>query len=317
MTATVSIRAGRRTVPVSRPEKVLFPQDGLTKEDLARYYRSVARLMLPQLRGRPLTLERHPDGVEDHGFLQKDVPDHFPDWLHRAELPKEGGTVTYAVCDEPAALVYLADQACVTLHRMLSRASRPDRPDRMVFDLDPADDDFGTVRRAALELHDLLDELGLPAQVMTTGSRGLHVLVPLDGRADFDQVRDLARRTAELLASRHPDELTTAARKAARHGRLYLDVQRNAYGQIAVAPYSVRALPGAPVAAPVGWDTVAGKELTAQRWRLTDAAELLADNPWSPAPRPRSLARAEQRLRAAEEAAHERSAPPRTRGLAA
>jgi bifunctional non-homologous end joining protein LigD len=295
---SVDVRAGRRTVRVSRPGKELFPEDGITKEDLARYYRAVAARMLPHLRGRPLMLERHPDGVGDRGFLQKDVPGHFPDWLHRAELPKEGGTVTYAVCDEPAALVYLADQACITLHRMLSRAQRPDRPDRMVFDLDPSDGDFAPVREAALELRALLDEIGLPSQVMTTGSRGLHVLVPLDGRADFDHVRDVARRAADLLARRRPDRLTTAARKAARRGRLYLDVQRNGYGQTAVAPYTVRSRPGAPVAAPIPWEAVEDPELTARRWTLADVTELLARNPWSPAPRPRSLARAEARLRA-------------------
>ncbi|MFC8275320.1 non-homologous end-joining DNA ligase [Streptomyces sp. NPDC057271] len=291
------VRAGRRTVEVGRPEKVLFPEDGITKADLATYYRTVARRMLPQLRGRPLMPERHPDGIGDRGFMQKDTPDHFPDWVHRAELPKEGGTVTYVLCDDTATLVLLADQACVTPHRWLSRADLPDRPDRLVFDLDPSDDDFARVREAAWWLHELLDELRLPSRLMTTGSRGLHVSVALDRGAAFDEVRGFAADVARFLAARHPDRLTTEARKKARGGRLYIDIQRNAYGQTAVAPYAVRARPGAPVAAPIAWNDLDDPGLDARRWTLADADRLLERNPWTPAPRPRSLAAAAERLR--------------------
>lgn len=291
-----TVRAGRRSVRISRPEKVLFPADGWTKGDLAAYYKAVAPRMLPQLRGRPLMLERHPGGIEDHGFMQKDTPDHVPDWVRRAELPKEGGTVTYTVCDDTATLVYLADQACVTLHRFLSRADRADRPDRLVVDLDPPDADFAPVRTAARRVRGLLDELELPSTVMTTGSRGLHVLVALDARSPMDEVRAFARDAAALLAARHPDTLTDEPRKAARRGRLYLDVQRNAYGQTSVAPYAVRPLPGAPVAAPLTWDDVDDPEVTARRWTLADADELAQADPWRGAPRPRALGPARKRL---------------------
>ncbi|MFF0425363.1 non-homologous end-joining DNA ligase [Streptomyces sp. NPDC004520] len=291
------IRAGRRVVQVSRPEKVLFPEDGITKADLAAYYRTVARRMLPHLRGRPLMLERYPDGIGEPGFQQKEIPAHFPDWVHRAELPKEGGTVTHVLCEETATLVLLADQGCVTPHRWLSRADRPDHPDRLVFDLDPPGDDFRPVREAAGWLHELLDELGLPSLLMTTGSRGLHVLVPLDRRAPFDDVRAFAADVAAVLADRHPDRLTTEVRKKARHGRLYLDIQRNGYAQTAVAPYAVRARPGAPVAAPISWDDLQDPDLDARRWTLTDADRLVRENPWSPAGRPRSLKAAAHRLR--------------------
>ncbi|WP_137991107.1 non-homologous end-joining DNA ligase [Streptomyces vilmorinianum] len=299
MTSTRSIRVGGRTVELSRPDKVLFPGDGLTKADLADHYRRVARRMLPHLRHRPLMLERHPDGIDDPGFMQKDVPDHFPDWIHRAELPKEGGTVTYVLCEDTATLLYLADQACITPHRFLSKADRPDHPDRLVFDLDPPGDDFAPVRQAALRLHDLLDdELSLPSLVMTTGSRGLHVVVPLDGRLPFDEVRAFGRDVAELLAARRPDELTTAPRKQARKGRLYLDMQRNAYAQTAVVPYAVRARPGAPVAAPLAWEDVDDPDLTARRWSLSTVDQLLKENPWHAAPRGRSLDAARRRLAA-------------------
>ncbi|WP_128982565.1 non-homologous end-joining DNA ligase [Streptomyces roseicoloratus] len=291
-----AVRVGGRTVEVPRPDKVLFPADGLTKADLADYYHRVARRMVPQLRGRPLMLERHPDGIDGPGFLQKDVPDHFPDWLTRAELPKADGTVTYALCDDAASLVYLASQACVTPHRWLSRADRPDHPDRLVFDLDPPGDDFDSVLRAARRLRALLDDLGLPSLPMTTGSRGLHVVVPLLRRDTFDEVRAFAHDVADVLAARHPDELTTAARKKERRGRLYLDVQRNGYGQTAVAPYAVRARPGAPVAAPLDWAELDEPGLTARRWTVRDAAELLDREPWRDAPRGHSAAAARRRL---------------------
>ncbi|RPF29252.1 bifunctional non-homologous end joining protein LigD [Streptomyces sp. Ag109_G2-6] len=292
------IRAGRHTVEISRPDKVLFPGDGITKADLAGYYRTVARRMLPQLRGRPLMLERHPDGTDGPAFMQKDVPDHFPDWIHRAELPKQDGTVTYVICDDTATLLYLADQACTTPHRFLSKADRPGHPDRLVFDLDPAGEDFAPVREAALGLHRLLDELELPSLPMTTGSRGLHVVVPLDHRAPFDDVRVFARAVAGVLAARRPDRFTTEPRKKARRGRLYLDTGRNAYAQTAVAPYAVRALPGAPVAAPLSWSDLDDPGLTARRWTLATVGELLGEDPWRAPPRPRSLRRAHSLLTA-------------------
>lgn len=282
----------RKIPEISRPDKVRFPDDGITKADLAGHYRTVARRMLPHLRDRPLMLERFPDGIGGHGFMQKDVPGHFPDWIHRAELPKEDGTVTYPIADDTATLVYLAGQASIPPHRFLCRADRPQHPDRMVFDLDPPGHDFAPVREAALGLHGLLDELELPSLVMTTGSRGLHVVVALDRRDDFDAVRAFARAVADALVTRHPDRFTTEARKQARAGRLYLDVQRNAYAQTAVAPYAVRARPGAPVAAPLAWEDVDDPALDARRWTLRDAEELADRNPWHHPPRPRSLGRA-------------------------
>lgn len=299
MSPALDVPAGRRTVRINRPDKVLFPGEGITKADLAEYYRNVAPRMLPQLRGRPLMMERHPDGIDGQSFMHKDVPGHFPDWIHRAELPKEDGTVTYVLCDDTATLLYLADQACITPHRWLSRADRPDHPDRLVFDLDPPGDDFTPVREAAGALHQLLDELKLPSAVMTTGSRGLHVVVPLDRRAPFDDVRDFARDVADLLAARRPDALTTAQRKQARRGRLYLDVQRNAYGQTAVAPYAVRARPGAPVATPLAWPEVDDPDLDSGRWTMKTVTDRLDRDPWQDAlRRGRSLAPARRRLAA-------------------
>ncbi|WP_155057404.1 non-homologous end-joining DNA ligase [Streptomyces blattellae] len=295
------VRAGRRTVEVHRPGKVLFPGDGdareYTKGDLVDYYRAVAPFMLPHLRGRPLMLQRQPDGLDGPRFMQKNTPDHYPEWITRVEVSKEGGTVCHTVCDDTATLVYLADQACLTLHRWLSRTGSLDRPDRMVFDLDPAGDDFEAVREAARLLGGLLGELELPSALMTTGSRGLHVIVPLNGRHGFDEVREFARDLADTLAAAHPDRLTTAARKKDRGDRLYLDVQRNAYAQTAAAPFTVRAKPGAPVAMPLTWAQLDAPELDARHWTIADAVEQARTDPWGGAMRKgRALGPARRRL---------------------
>ncbi|MFJ4534828.1 non-homologous end-joining DNA ligase [Streptomyces tibetensis] len=310
---TRRVRAGRRTVEVHRPDKVLFPGGGdakeYTKGDLVDYHRAVAPFMLPHLRGRPLMLERHPDGIDGPTFMQKNTPEHYPEWIPRVEVAKEGGTVRHAVCDDTATLVYLADQASVTLHRWLSRAGSVDHPDWLVFDLDPSPvpegpggtpgGEFEAVREAARLLGELLDELDLPSALMTTGSRGLHVIVPLNGRHDFDEVRAFARDVAGTLADAHPDRLTTAARKKERGGRLYLDIQRNAYAQTAVAPYTVRPRPGAPVATPITWTQLDDPELHARRYTVADAVEQARTNPWSGLlSRGRALGPARRRLNA-------------------
>jgi bifunctional non-homologous end joining protein LigD len=248
-------RFGRHTVKTSNEEKVLFPDDGITKGQLMDYYEAVAARILPWLRERPLVLERFPDGIRAQGFYQKQVAEHFPGWVSTVRVGKAGdGGQDLVVCDKKATLVYLANLACVTLHPWLSRTDRLQHPDQLIVDLDPPGDDFEPVRAAARACRELFDELELPTFVKTTGSKGLHIVVPLDRRADFDTVRAFARGAMEVLAARRPDALTTEIRKDKRRGRVFLDVARNAYAQTAVAPYAVRPLPGAPVATPIDWD---------------------------------------------------------------
>lgn len=290
-----------KDIEISRPEKVLFPDDGISKSDLAGYYRRVAARAVPRLRGRPLMMERHPDGIGGKPLMQKNAPGYFPDWVHTAELAKEGGTVRHVVCDNADTLVYLAGQASITQHRWLSRADRPRDPDLLIFDLDPnGDADFEDVRWAACCVGGILEEVELPTQLMTTGSRGLHVLAALDRRSDFDTVRAFARRVSQVLVARHPDRLTSEPRKADRGNRIYLDIQRNAYAQTAVAPYAVRARPGAPVAMPIRWSEVNDPELAPDRWNLANVGERLRDeDPWAGGnTRGRSVRAADRRLSA-------------------
>ena len=281
---TEDITAGDITVQIPHPGKILFPDDGITKHDLARYYADVAGRMLPWLRDRPITMMRYPDGIDAQRIVQKNVPDYFPGWIRRVEVPKEGGVVHHAVCAKPADLVYLAGQACIEVHAFTSRADKLDAPDQVVFDFDPPDNKhFGQVRRAALWARELLDgELGLASYVRTTGGRGLHVHVALDRRAGFDEVREFAHRVAVVLAARHPDAITTEQRVNKRGDRIYADIMRNAYAQTVVASYAVRARPGAHVATPLSWNEVEGAGLEPGQFTMSTVRERLedSDDPW-------------------------------------
>ena len=282
MSVGQSLRFGRYTVELSSLDKVLFPDAGVTKGDLVEHYRAVADRMVPHLKGRPVSMQRFPNGIQEEGFFQKAAPDYFPEWIERVTVRKEGGTVEHVVCDNAATLVYLANQNCITPHVWLSRADRPDHPDRLIFDLDPPRDDFDAVRFAAHKLRELLGELGLDPFLLATGGRGLHLLVPLDRSSDFDAVRLFARDVADLLAARHDDRLTTEPRKNKRRGRLFLDTLRNAYAQTAVPPYAVRARPGAPVAMPIAWDELSDRGLRASSWNTRNVLPRLApkNDPW-------------------------------------
>jgi bifunctional non-homologous end joining protein LigD len=277
----VKLKAGRRTVSISHPDKQLFPS-GVTKAELAEYYARVTPAMLPHVRGRPLSLQRFPDGVDRQGFFQKNASGYFPNWIEIVEVPKRGGTVRHAVATDPATLVYLANQNTITPHVWLSRRDRLDRPDRLIFDLDPSRDDFAAVRRAARDFGELLEELGLSPFAMVTGSRGVHVTVPLERRADFAEVRAFAEDVASLMAARHPDRLTTEFRKAKRGGRLLLDVARNAWAQTAVPPYAVRARAEAPVAVPLEWSELGSSKLRPDGWTVRTLFKRLDSrgDPW-------------------------------------
>jgi bifunctional non-homologous end joining protein LigD len=241
---------------ITHPEKLLFPEDGISKGELAAYYEGIAPLMLPHLRGRPVTLERYPAGIGSKGFWQKDVSKGFPDWLQRVELPKKNGVVHHPIVGDTRSLLWLANQNCITPHVWPSRMPDLYKPDLCVFDLDPGKDEPEVLRAAAIAARDLLDELGLPSWVKTTGSKGFHIVVPLDGSTAFGDVERFAHRVGALLVKRDPEHLTREFSKADRAGRILVDTGRNGYSATFAAAYAVRARPGAPVSAPCTWDEV-------------------------------------------------------------
>lgn len=251
-------------VEVTNPGKVLFPRDGITKEKLVGYYRQAAGAMLPHIQDRPLSLQRFPNGIDEQGFFQQEASEHFPDWVRRVAVPRKGGgTVEHPVCDDVETLAYLANLGVVTLHTWTSRVSHLEQPDRVVFDLDPPDDrSVQPVRDAARRVRDLLEELGLVPFVQTSGSKGFHVVAPLAPSAGFEEVSALAADAAALLTARDPERLTVERRKAKRADRLFIDTGRNGWAQTAVAPYSVRPKPGAPVATPIDWRELGRTEPT-------------------------------------------------------
>src|SRR3954471_7042931 len=241
---------------ITHSDKVLFPQDGITKGELASYYEAIAPLMLPHIYCRPVTMERFHRGIGSPGFFQKDVVKGFPEWLERAEVPKKGGTVHHPLICDARSLLWTVNQNSITPHVWISRAPDLYRPDICVFDLDPSEDQPEVLRWAALGLRGFLRELGLKSWVKTSGSKGFHIVVPLDGEAGYDDVAGFAHRVGGLLVSRHPDRLTQEFHKVDRAGRILVDTGRNSYSATFAAAYAVRAKTGAPVSAPCTWEEV-------------------------------------------------------------
>ena len=247
-------------VAISHPEKVLFPDDGISKGDLCAYYRTIAPLMLPHITGRPVTMERFPAGIGKKGFIHKDVAKGFPDWLERVPVEKrdekDPGTVHYALANDARALVWMANQNSITPHVWCARVPELEKPDLCIFDLDPPGDDPTPLRTAALAVRDVLDELGLPSFVKTSGSKGFHIVVPLAGRPSFEAVWRFAHGVGAVLVKRHPDLMTQEFIKADRAGRIFVDTGRNGPGATCAAVYAVRPKPGAPVSAPCTWQEI-------------------------------------------------------------
>jgi bifunctional non-homologous end joining protein LigD len=239
---------------ITHPDKVLFPDDGITKGELAAYYETIAPAMLPHIRGRPITMERFHRGIGEKGFFQKDVSKGFPEWLQRVSVPKKGGTVNHPIVTDTRSLLWLANQNSITPHVWISRVPDLSRPDICVFDLDPAEEQPHVLRDAALALRDLLGELDLVGWVKTSGSKGFHIVVPLDGSADYGDVGRFANAVGSMMVRRDPKHLTQEFSKTDRGGRILVDTGRNAFHATFAAPYAVRAKPGAPVSAPCTWE---------------------------------------------------------------
>jgi len=261
---------------ITHPEKVLFPDDGITKGELAAYYDAVADVMLPHLRGRPITMERFPSGIGAKGFLQKDVVKGFPEWLERVEAPKQGGTVHYALAGDLRSLQWLANQNTITMHVWASRAPHLERPDVCIFDLDPSRDEPEVLRDAALALRDLLLEQGVTSWVKTSGSKGFHIATRMAPKTTYRDSSHFADLVANILVQQKPKQLSLEFSKAARGGRILIDTGRNRPGATFAAAYTVRAKPGAPVSAPCTWDEVERGTAQPQTFTLRSMAARLA-----------------------------------------
>ena len=272
---------GDIAIACSNVERVVFPGEGITKGEVITYYRDVAEQIVPELRGRPLTVVRYTKGIDRGGFYQKHYQKHFPAWIDRVAAGTRT-VVEYPIVESAAGVVYMANQGAIELHVWTSRRDDLQRPDLLVFDLDPPDGRFDLARRGALLVRALLEQLGLPAFVKLTGGKGLHVVVPLDDGAVFDEAGELATRIGALLCRRHPDIMTMEFYKKDRRGRLFVDVMRNAIGATVVAPYSLRGRPGAPVAAPIAWSELEDPAMCADGIRLRDLRGWLdrRGDPW-------------------------------------
>jgi len=280
------IKIGNRTISYTNPDKFIFPKDGITKTDLISYYRDMAPYMLALIKNRLLTLERYPEGAHKEGFYQKDMPPHTPAWLITKNIPSaEGKPVHYAVATNGAALAYLATQGCITPHVWQSLADAPELPDRIVFDIDPPPGKvhMPIIIKIARQFKALLEQLGLVPFVMTTGSRGLHVVAPIKKQFSFDEVRLFSQYCALYCQTYFPSLTTINSRKEGRKKKVFLDYLRNSFGATAVAPYALRALPGAPVATPLFWHELDNPGLTSQThtyFTIRQRLKSLNQDPW-------------------------------------
>ena len=262
---------------ITHPEKILFPDCGITKGELADYYEAIAPVMLPHLRRRPITMERFHRGIGAPGFFQKDVSKGFPEWLERVEVPKHGGTVHHPIANDKRSLLWLANQNSITIHVWPSRTPNLYNPDICIFDLDPStEDDLDSMRTAALALRELLAELNLPSWIKTSGSKGFHIAVPLDGKSDFGTVARFAHRVGTILVQRDPGHLTQEFSKVDRGGRILVDTGRNGYSATFAATYTVRARPGAPVSAPCTWEELERGDVGPRTFTLRNMAQRIA-----------------------------------------
>ena len=280
-----SITIDGKIIELSNEEKILFPRSGITKGDLISYYQKIAPLAVPLIKNHPLAMNRFPNGITAEGFYQKDIPDYFPSWIARKAIAhkEEKKTTTYVVCNNNATLVYLANQGVITPHMWLSTTNKLDYPDRIVFDLDPSiENDFKRIKQGAKLLKKILELIGLHPFVMTTGSRGLHVTVPIKQTASFEHVKKFATAIAQEVIAQHPHSFTIDIRKEVRGDRIFIDTLRNRFAQLAVIPYAVRPKEGAPIATPLDWEELNNQKLQPQSYNIKNIFKRLAqkENPW-------------------------------------
>lgn len=241
-------------ITITHPDKILYPEANISKLDIVNYYKDFAGQIMPYLKGRPLTLRRFPDGVDKQGFFQKNASDYFPDFIKTIEVKTDQGKNTTVVCNNLKTLLYLANQGTIEFHVWLSRMDKLNKPDKVVFDLDPPSGSFKTLKKGANVIRDFLAEEGIHCQLTTSGKNGLHLWYSKRRTKTFDESREEVKNYAQTLASLHPDLLTTEMRKEDRDGKIFIDYPRNSYGQTTICPYSLRATDNASIATLISWD---------------------------------------------------------------
>ena len=278
-----------QTLSLTNPQKIIFPQSNITKADLVDYYEKVAFYILPHLQDRPLVMERFPDGINGERFFQKDIPSYFPDWIQRHPIKHDKGTTTYVVCNSKEVLSYVANQVIIP-HTWLSTIHALEYPNKLIFDLDPQGDHIQQACQGAEMLKELFDEINLNSFVMSTGSRGLHVIIPLDAKLHFEKVSSFARLIAKNLQRQDPKTFTAEQRKDKRRGKVFVDTYRNAFSQTAVCPYAVRAIEHAPIATPLEWKELS-KNFNPQQYTISNIFERLErkGDVWQAMSEPQSL----------------------------
>lgn len=272
-------------ITITHPDKMLFPKDDITKIEVADYYRRIADYMLPWIKNRPLTLKRYPEGIQESGFFNKHAPDYFPDFIERFTVPMEQNQSEMQMvgAENASDLIYLAGQNTIEFHMALSKMENIKKPDQIIFDFDPSDDDFEKVRTAALQLKQILDQKDIPSFVKTSGSRGVHVHIPIRVDKEFTAVKEKAKKIAEVLHHACPGLTTLEQRKEKRGNKVFIDYLRNEYAMTAIAPYSLRARNGAPLATPIEWDELKDTSLMPHTYHLKNIFRRLGqkENPWS------------------------------------
>ena len=272
-----------KNIEISNPDKILFPGNDYSKKDIINYYLNIADYLLPHVKDRPLMMQRFPDGIIHKGFYHKEVPDYFPDWIRRERMDrKEGGKITHVISDNRETLVYLTNQACITFHTWLSSVDKPDQPDKILIDLDTPTESFDPIRDSLPGLREYLDEKEIDGFLMTTGSRGLHIVIPVTPEQTFHQIKKEVDELAENIVKEFSEEFTTAQHKEKRGDKIYIDSQRNSYAQTSVAPYSLRPIEGAPVATPISWEDARQKDFHARQYHMKNIFRRLgqAHDPW-------------------------------------
>jgi len=257
------LKVGTHILDITNEDKIYFPK--ITKGELIDYYLKISPYMLQHIKDRPLMLQRFPEGINGQSFFQKNTPDYFPSWIKTIEVPKSDGTTNFALCQNAATLVYLANFGTITFHSWLSRFTKLDYPDKLIFDLDPSTSDFSNIIKLALLLKAILEQTGLNPYVMTTGSHGMHVVCPIQPTVDFKHVKMFADDCSTILLQKYPELITLEIRKNKRGNKIFIDTLRNQVGATAAVPYTVRPYPKAPVATPLEWDELDNPKLTSSQ----------------------------------------------------